>query len=188
MQISPRRRSPARARWARSSVERLTCALGAELSNVNLGVASRTPELVTEIRALLLQHECCSFATRTSRGLSTSPSRGTSASSRTIRSPPATRTILASCGSTPDLPTRPTTATRTPWHTDATWREKPPFGCVLRCVECPPVGGDTMWANMALAYEKLPEEIKARIAGSARAPQHRSHFRARQCRSRSDSR
>ena len=50
------------------------------------------------------------------------------------------------------------------WHTDATWREKPPFGCVLRCVEGPPVGGDTMWANMALAYEKLPEEIKARIA------------------------
>jgi taurine dioxygenase len=51
------------------------------------------------------------------------------------------------------------------WHTDATWREKPPFGCVLRCVECPPVGGDTMWANMALAYEKLPDHIKTRIAG-----------------------
>ena len=34
------------------------------------------------------------------------------------------------------------------------------MGCVLRCVECPPVGGDTMWANMALAYEKLPEHIK----------------------------
>ena len=51
------------------------------------------------------------------------------------------------------------------WHTDATWREKPPFGCVLRCVECPPVGGDTMWANMVLAYEKLPEHVKATIAG-----------------------
>ena len=51
------------------------------------------------------------------------------------------------------------------WHTDATWREKPPFGCVLRCVECPPVGGDTMWANMALAYEKLPDHIKTMIAG-----------------------
>jgi len=50
------------------------------------------------------------------------------------------------------------------WHCDATWREKPPFGCVLRCVECPPVGGDTMWANMALAYERLPEQVKARIA------------------------
>ena len=51
------------------------------------------------------------------------------------------------------------------WHTDATWREKPPFGCVLRCVECPPVGGDTMWANMVLAYEKLPEHVKTQIAG-----------------------
>ena len=38
------------------------------------------------------------------------------------------------------------------------------MGCVLRCVECPPVGGDTMWANMVLAYEKLPQQIKDRIA------------------------
>jgi taurine dioxygenase len=51
------------------------------------------------------------------------------------------------------------------WHTDETWREKPPFGCVLRCVECPPVGGDTTWANMALAYEGLPEDVKSRISG-----------------------
>ncbi|MGB9061576.1 MAG: hypothetical protein WCC50_23995 [Pseudolabrys sp.] len=26
------------------------------------------------------------------------------------------------------------------WHCDATGREKRPFGCVLRCVECPPIG------------------------------------------------
>jgi taurine dioxygenase len=38
------------------------------------------------------------------------------------------------------------------------------MGCVLRCVECPDIGGDTMWANMALAYEKLPDEIKCKIA------------------------
>ncbi len=38
------------------------------------------------------------------------------------------------------------------------------MGAVLRCVECPPVGGDTMWANMALAYEKLPQGIKDLIA------------------------
>jgi len=54
---------------------------------------------------------------------------------------------------------------RTPGILIATWREKPPFGCVLRCIECPPVGGDTMWANMALAYERLPEHIKNQIAG-----------------------
>jgi taurine dioxygenase len=54
------------------------------------------------------------------------------------------------------------------WHTDATWREKPPMGCVLRCVECPPVGGDTMWANMVVAYDRLPDHVKTQI-GSLRA-------------------
>ena len=36
---------------------------------------------------------------------------------------------------------------------------------MLRCVECPPVGGDTMWANMVAAYEQLPEHVKTQIAG-----------------------
>jgi taurine dioxygenase len=51
------------------------------------------------------------------------------------------------------------------WHTDATWREAPPLGSVLRCVECPPVGGDTMWTNMVEAYKHLPNDVKARIEG-----------------------
>jgi taurine dioxygenase len=51
------------------------------------------------------------------------------------------------------------------WHTDGTFREKPALGCVLRCIECPPVGGDTIWANMALAYERLPEGVKQQIEG-----------------------
>ncbi len=50
------------------------------------------------------------------------------------------------------------------WHHDATWRECPPMGAVLRCLECPPVGGDTMWANMELAYERLPDHVKEGIA------------------------
>ena len=51
------------------------------------------------------------------------------------------------------------------WHCDATWRESPPMGAVLRCLECPPVGGDTLWANMARAYADLPEHIKQTIDG-----------------------
>jgi len=51
------------------------------------------------------------------------------------------------------------------WHCDATWRECPQMGAVLRCVECPPVGGDMIWANMVEAYAKLPEPIKTQIAG-----------------------
>jgi taurine dioxygenase len=51
------------------------------------------------------------------------------------------------------------------FHCDATWRECPPMGCVLRCVECPEVGGDTIWVNMVEAYRRLPGHIKAQIAG-----------------------
>jgi taurine dioxygenase len=51
------------------------------------------------------------------------------------------------------------------WHCDATWRENPPMGAVLRCLECPPVGGDTVWADMGRAYEDLPEHIKDAIDG-----------------------
>lgn len=51
------------------------------------------------------------------------------------------------------------------WHHDNTWRPVASKACVLRCIECPPVGGDTMWANMVLAYERLPESVKAQVEG-----------------------
>jgi taurine dioxygenase len=51
------------------------------------------------------------------------------------------------------------------WHCDATWRERPPMGAVLRCIECPPVGGDTVWANMARAYDDLSDPTKEVIDG-----------------------
>lgn len=62
-------------------------------------------------------------------------------------------------------PDQPNDRYENAWHADATWREAPPMGCVLRCIECPPVGGDTMWANMVLAYENLPDDVKAKIEG-----------------------
>ena len=51
------------------------------------------------------------------------------------------------------------------WHTDVTWREKPALGAVLRAVQVPERGGDTMWADMYAAYECLPDEVKERIDG-----------------------
>ena len=51
------------------------------------------------------------------------------------------------------------------WHCDATWRACPQMGAVLRCTEAPDVGGDMLWADMTLAYARLPEPVKAQIAG-----------------------
>lgn len=51
------------------------------------------------------------------------------------------------------------------WHTDVTFRECPPLGSVLYGRIIPPYGGDTCWANMELAYELLPDELKEEIDG-----------------------
>lgn len=46
------------------------------------------------------------------------------------------------------------------WHTDVTFVDRPPLGSILRAVVVPPVGGDTLWANTAAAYEDLPRELQ----------------------------
>ena len=62
------------------------------------------------------------------------------------------------------------------WHSDVTWREKPSLGSVLRAIEIPPVGGDTLFADMYAAYEGLSEAVKARI-DHAVAVHDFGHFR-----------
>jgi taurine dioxygenase len=46
------------------------------------------------------------------------------------------------------------------WHADMSFRETPPLGAVLYGVEVPPVGGDTMFCNMYLAYDTLSDGMK----------------------------
>lgn len=46
------------------------------------------------------------------------------------------------------------------WHTDVTFVPGYPFASVLRAVEIPPAGGDTVWANTATAYHDLPEPLR----------------------------
>jgi taurine dioxygenase len=55
--------------------------------------------------------------------------------------------------------------TQNEWHSDVSFYEQPTMGSVLRCIEAPPEGGDTLWANMELAYENLSDDVKARIEG-----------------------
>ncbi len=51
------------------------------------------------------------------------------------------------------------------WHTDVTWRERPAMAAMLRAVEVPAIGGDTLWADMAAAYDGLPATVRGRIDG-----------------------
>lgn len=50
------------------------------------------------------------------------------------------------------------------WHTDTTYLEEPPLGSILLARELPPAGGDTLFANLYLAYETLSDGMKELLA------------------------
>lgn len=62
------------------------------------------------------------------------------------------------------------------WHSDVTWRECPSLGSVLRAVEVPDVGGDTLFSDMYAAYDGLSDDVKERIDGAV-AIHDFAHFR-----------
>lgn len=145
-------------------VEQLTYAIGAELTGVNLADAVNDDGLFAEIRAALLKHRVLFLR---DQNITRTEHVAFARRFGELEDHPV-------AGSDPDHPglvriyknpEQPNDRYENAWHADATWREAPQFGAVLRCVECPPVGGDTMWANMVLAYEKLPEHVKAQIDG-----------------------
>jgi taurine dioxygenase len=150
-----------RAETLKSSpkVEQVAPALGAEISNVSIGNAVDDDDLFAEIRTLLLKHRVLFF-----RDQDISPATHVAFARRfgdledhpiAPRDPDHPELLLLNRDTKHSY--------ENTWHCDATWRANPPFGSVLRCVACPEVGGDTMWANMVLAYERLPRHIKERI-------------------------
>ena len=67
------------------------------------------------------------------------------------------------------------------WHTDTAYLERPAMATLLYALETPPVGGDTMFANMYLAYEALSEGMQ-RLLGGLRAVNVAGKAAARQTR------
>jgi taurine dioxygenase len=51
------------------------------------------------------------------------------------------------------------------WHSDVSWRAEPSLGSILRAVEVPTTGGDTLWSCMYSAYDMLPSSIKRACEG-----------------------
>jgi taurine dioxygenase len=72
------------------------------------------------------------------------------------------------------------------WHADDTFMECPGIGTVLRVTEVPSVGGDTVFSDMASAYDNLPEAVRESIGGlravhdcapyAADVPHYRAHL------------
>ncbi|WOE30498.1 MULTISPECIES: TauD/TfdA dioxygenase family protein [unclassified Acinetobacter] len=145
-------------------VEPLSCHIGAELSDINLADAIADDDLFAEIRQYLLQYRVLFLRDQQisrAQHVAFAERFGTLEDHPAVGSHPE-HSGLVQIYKSPDSPVD---RYENAWHSDASWRKIPPLGCVLRCIECPPVGGDTMWSNMVLAYENLPQHIKDQIAG-----------------------
>jgi len=142
----------------------MTCAIGALLENVNLGDASRDDALFAELRALLLKYKVLFLH---DQDITRAEHVAFARRFGDLEDHP----VVGSDPDNPGLvriykgPDSRDEQYENAWHCDTTWRERPQFGAVLRCTEAPAVGGDMVWANMALAYERLPEQVKTQIAG-----------------------
>lgn len=140
----------------------LTASIGAELRNISLAEAARDDAVFADLRQLLLRHKVLFFRDQ-------DITRAEHAALARRFGPLEDHPIAPSDPDNPglvriykDLDSAPEHYENA-FHCDATWRENPPLGSVLRCVEGPEVGGDTIWVNMVEAFERLPETVKEQI-------------------------
>jgi taurine dioxygenase len=142
------------------TISPLTPAIGAEIGNVDLGQV--TDQEIIDIRAALLKHKVVFFREQT---LSQAQHIGLARGFGELEIHPAT----PSSQSNPEVlhiaHGPESKGQENFWHSDVTWREKPSLGSILKAVKVPAVGGDTLFANMVLAYELLPENMKEAITG-----------------------
>jgi alpha-ketoglutarate-dependent taurine dioxygenase len=131
--------------------------IGAEILGIDLG-ASLSSSTIDEIRRALVQYKVIFFRNQSI------DANGQAAFARRFGD------LTTAHPTVPSLPDHPTVldldygrnANRAnQWHTDVTFVDRPPLGSVLRAVEIPPVGGDTVWANSVTAYQDLPTPLRS---------------------------
>jgi taurine dioxygenase len=144
-------------------VHRLTAFIGAEVRGVSLADVAASDDLFAELKDLLLQHKVLFFR---DQDITRADHVALAERFGPLEDHPV-------AGSDPEHPglvriykdlDSPAEHYENAFHCDATWRVAPPMGSVLRCVEGPEVGGDTIWVDMVEAYRRLPEHIKEQIA------------------------
>ena len=142
-------------------VRPLTKAIGAEITGVDL--ADLDDSAVDEIRRVWLEHSVVFF-----RDQSLTPKEQLALAERFGE---VTVPVIDS-GVVPPAPgvlvldqVAPVGGGTDRWHCDSTFMERPPLGAILHAIELPPVGGDTLFASMAAAYETLFEPVRTMLDG-----------------------
>lgn len=130
--------------------------IGAEISGVDLGT-NLSDETIAQIRQTLVQYKVIFFRQQSI------DAAGQIAFARRFGELTAAHPTLSSLTEHPeilDLDYGRTATRANEWHTDVTFVDRPPLGSILRAIEIPPVGGDTIWANTIAAYQDLPAHLR----------------------------
>ncbi len=137
-------------------------AIGAELLGIDLS-QDLSDEAIDEIRQALLDHLVIFF-----RNQSVTPSQQIAFSQRF-----GELSFYPFVSGLPDYPEivevrkepNETTNFGGLWHTDTSYLPIPPLGSLLYALEVPPSGGDTLLANMYMAYDALSDTMKDLLVG-----------------------
>ncbi|VVP90555.1 Alpha-ketoglutarate-dependent taurine dioxygenase [Pseudomonas fluorescens] len=145
-------------------VTRLEPTIGAQISGIDLR-QPLTPALRDELRRLLLEHKVIFFrdqAISTEQQIAFAREFGELYVHPTTRQndPTQPQAHLIQAQDERKL-YGPRISGR--WHTDTSWLLRPTLGAVLRAIDLPPVGGDTLWADTAAVYRALPDALREEI-------------------------
>ncbi|WP_406347771.1 TauD/TfdA family dioxygenase [Streptomyces sp. NBC_00144] len=144
--------------------EPLTCTIGAEVFGVNLGHVARDEALFAEMKALLLERKVLFFRDQDitrAEHVALAERFGALEDHPIVGSDPQYPGLVRIYKDENSQPEHYENI----FHSDGSWRESPPMGAVLRCIDPPPLGGDTVWVDMVAAYADLPTHVKAQIDG-----------------------
>jgi alpha-ketoglutarate-dependent taurine dioxygenase len=134
----------------------LTGRIGAEVSGVAAGGALR-PETVAGIREALLKYKVLFFREQHHMNLAEQEAFaqlfGRLVPHPTIPKMDGTQSAL-------NIVYADGATAANEWHSDETFQEAYPMAGILHAVTLPAVGGDTLWANTATAYEHLPSALR----------------------------
>ena len=141
-------------------VKPISRALGAELSNVDLGALSA--EVLQAVDQALLKHQVLFFR---NQNISHQNHLDFARHWGDVQTHPAYPTVAGF----PEITVLENDPDNEPkieqWHTDITFRPEPPLGSILRAVVVPPTGGNTEFLSMIAAYEALPAGLQQELAG-----------------------
>jgi taurine dioxygenase len=144
-------------------VKRLTVNIGAEVSAIDLRDAAHSESLFNELRTLLLKHRVLFFRDQDIERFSRADHLALAKRFGPLEDHPIAGTHPDHPGLVQIYRSEEKNPYENNWHSDGLWRPAPAMGAVLRCIECPEVGGDTIWVNMVEAYQRLPDDIKRKI-------------------------